>query len=80
MLYHIQIQIIILKYQKKLLKNLSKSNKNGVLWSNQFDNICNLEAHIQTTAKEIWTQTAGQVHGFICSVGTGGTLAGYQLD
>jgi cysteine synthase A len=49
------------------------------LWANQFDNTANLEAHIQTTSKEIWTQTAGQVHGFICAVGTGGTLAGVSI-
>ena len=64
---------------EKIAEELSKSNKNGVLWANQFDNIINSEAHIQTTAKEIWTQTAGQIDGFICSVGTGGTLAGVSI-
>ncbi len=68
-----------IKQSKKIAEDLSKSNKNGVLWVNQFDNIINSEAHIQTTAKEIWTQTAGQIHGFICSVGTGGTLAGVSI-
>jgi cysteine synthase len=68
-----------IKQSKKIADELSKSNKNGVLWANQFDNIINSEAHIQTTAKEIWTQTAGQIHGFTCSVGTGGTLAGVSM-
>jgi len=68
-----------IKQSKKIADDLSKSNKNGVLWANQFDNTVNSEAHIKTTAKEIWTQTAGQVHGFICSAGTGGTLAGVSI-
>jgi cysteine synthase len=68
-----------IKQSKKIAEDLSKSNKNGVLWANQFDNTINSEAHIRTTAKEIWTQTAGQVHGFVCSVGTGGTLAGVSV-
>ena len=68
-----------IKQSKKIADDLSQTNINGVLWANQFDNIVNLEAHIQTTSKEIWTQTAGQIHGFICSVGTGGTLAGVSI-
>ena len=68
-----------IKQSKKIADELSKSNKNGVLWANQFDNTINSEAHIQTTAQEIWTQTAGQIHGFTCSVGTGGTLAGVSV-
>jgi len=68
-----------IKQSKKIAEELIKSSKNGVLWANQFDNMANSEAHIQTTAKEIWTQTAGQVHGFICAVGTGGTLAGVSI-
>ena len=50
-----------------------------MVWANQFDNIINAESHIKTTAKEIWTQTAGHVHGFVCAVGTGGTLAGVSI-
>ena len=46
---------------------------------NQFDNICFNCAHIQTTAEEIWNQTSGKVDGFICAVGTGGTLAGVSI-
>ena len=58
---------------------MSSTNQNGVLWANQFDNIVNTESHIQTTAREIWTQTAGQIHGFVCAVGTGGTIAGVSI-
>ena len=51
----------------------------GAVWANQFDNVANRRAHIQTTAAEIWTQTAGTVTGFTCACGTGGTLAGVAL-
>jgi cysteine synthase A len=68
-----------IKQSKKIAEDLSNTNKNGVLWANQFDNIMNTESHIKTTANEIWTQTAGQVHGFVCAVGTGGTLAGVSI-
>jgi cysteine synthase A len=68
-----------IKQSKLIAEELSGSNQNGVFWSNQFDNIANTESHIRTTAREIWTQTAGQVHGFVCSVGTGGTLAGVSI-
>tara|TARA_B100001093_G_C26784927_1_gene996236 strand:- start:132 stop:1127 length:996 start_codon:yes stop_codon:yes gene_type:complete len=68
-----------IKQSKKIAESLSNISPNGVFWANQFDNIMNLEAHIQTTAKEIWTQTAGQIHGFVCAVGTGGTLAGVSI-
>ena len=68
-----------IKQSKKIADELLSSNINGVLWANQFDNTINSEAHIKTTAKEIWTQTAGQIHGFICAVGTGGTLAGVSI-
>jgi len=67
------------KQSQKIALDLSKKNKKGVLWANQFDNIVNTEAHMKTTAEEIWTQTAGQVNGFVCAVGTGGTLAGVSL-
>ena len=65
------------KYSKKVAEELK--NNNGVLWANQFDNTINTEAHIQTTAKEVWTQTAGEVNGFVCAAGTGGTIAGVSL-
>ena len=68
-----------IKISKKIAEDLSKKNPNGVFWANQFDNTVNTEAHIQTTAEEIWCQTAGKVNGFICAVGTGGTLAGVSV-
>tara|TARA_S200000501_G_scaffold318828_1_gene312817 strand:- start:785 stop:1780 length:996 start_codon:yes stop_codon:yes gene_type:complete len=68
-----------IKQSKKIAQELSKKNKNGVVWANQFDNIVNTEAHIKTTSQEIWSQTAGTVDGFVCSVGTGGTLAGVSI-
>ena len=58
---------------------MNKNSKNGVYWANQFDNTINTEAHIQTTAEEIWNQTAGSIDGFTCAVGTGGTLAGVSI-
>ena len=68
-----------IKQSKIIAEELSGSNQNGVFWANQFDNLANTESHIKTTASEIWTQTAGQVHGFVCAVGTGGTLAGVSI-
>jgi cysteine synthase len=55
---------------------LAETEPNGTVWANQFDNVANREAHIRTTGPEIWAQTDGKVDGFICAVGTGGTLAG----
>jgi len=68
-----------IKYSKKIADELSGSNQNGVLWANQFDNTINTNSHIKTTAQEIWTQTAGKIHGFVCAVGTGGTIAGVSI-
>ena len=68
-----------IKQSKQIAEDLSKKSKNGVYWANQFDNIINTEAHIQTTAQEIWNQTAGSIDGFTCAVGTGGTLAGVSI-
>ena len=68
-----------IKKSKKIADELSKKNKNGVLWANQFDNTVNTEAHIETTSQEIWCQTGGNIDGFICAVGTGGTLAGVSI-
>ena len=61
------------KYSGRLAKAL------GGVWANQFDNVANREAHIQTTAPEIWTQTDGKIDGFVCAVGSGGTLAGVSI-
>ena len=68
-----------IKQSKEIAEDLSKKNKNGVYWANQFDNTINTEAHIKTTAEEIWSQTAGSIDGFTCAVGTGGTLAGVSI-
>ena len=68
-----------IKQSKKIAEELSKKHKFGVVWGNQFDNIVNTKAHIETTANEIWSQTAGKVDGFTCAVGTGGTLAGVSI-
>jgi len=68
-----------IKQSKQIAEDLNKTNSNGVYWANQFDNIINAEAHIQTTAEEIWSQTAGSIDGFTCAVGTGGTLAGVSI-
>ena len=68
-----------IKQSKQIAEDLNKKNKNGVYWANQFDNTINAEAHIKTTAEEIWSQTAGSIDGFTCAVGTGGTLAGVSI-
>ena len=68
-----------IKQSKQIAEDLNKKSKNGVYWANQFDNIINTEAHIKTTAEEIWSQTAGTIDGFTCAVGTGGTLAGVSI-
>ena len=68
-----------IKQSKQIAEDLNKKSKNGVYWANQFDNIINTDAHIKTTAEEIWDQTAGTVDGFTCAVGTGGTLAGVSI-
>lgn len=67
------------KYSKRLAEQLNKTEKNGAVWANQFDNVANRQAHVETTGPEIWKQTAGTVNGFICSCGSGGTLAGVAL-
>ncbi|MEQ1648827.1 MAG: cysteine synthase A [Hyphomicrobiaceae bacterium] len=64
------------KYSARLAETLAKSEPNGAIWANQFDNIANRDTHIATTAPEIWEQTQGRIDGFICAVGSGGTLAG----
>ena len=68
-----------IKQSKKIAEELSKKHNFGVVWGNQFDNTVNTEAHIETTANEIWSQTSGKVDGFTCAVGTGGTLAGVSI-
>ena len=68
-----------IKQSQKIAEELSKKHNFGVVWGNQFDNIVNTKAHIETTAEEIWSQTSGKVDGFTCAVGTGGTLAGVSI-
>ncbi len=68
-----------IKQSKKIAEDLSKTHNFGVVWGNQFDNTVNTDAHIETTSKEIWCQTAGKIDGFTCAVGTGGTLAGVSI-
>jgi len=63
----------------RLAEQIAKSEPNGAIWANQFDNVANRQAHIDTTAPEIWEQTSGKVDGFVCSVGSGGTLAGVGI-
>jgi cysteine synthase A len=64
------------KVSGRVAEKLNESEPNGAVWANQFDNVANRQAHIETTGPEIWEQTGGKVDGFICAVGTGGTLAG----
>jgi cysteine synthase A len=64
---------------ERLAKELSAKDSNGVVWARQFDNTANRDIHYQTTGAEIWDQTEGKVDGFICAVGTGGTLAGTAM-
>lgn len=64
------------RYSERLANELARNTLEGVIWANQFDNIANRQAHIATTAPEIWEQTGGKVDGFVCAVGSGGTLAG----
>ena len=64
------------KLSGRLAAQLAKTEPNGAIWANQFDNVANRDAHVETTAPEIWRDTDGKVDGFVCAVGSGGTLAG----
>ena len=64
------------RYSGRLAEELNAREPAGAIWANQFDNVANRQAHIETTGPEIWDQTDGRVDGFICAVGSGGTLAG----
>ncbi len=64
------------KYSGRLAERLNQSDPNGAIWANQFDNVANRQAHVETTGPEVWDQTDGKVDGFICAAGSGGTLAG----
>src|SRR5690606_30063611 len=64
------------RYSGRLAEELAAKEPAGAIWANQFDNVANRQAHVETTGPEIWAQTDGKVDGFICAVGSGGTLAG----
>ena len=67
------------RYSERLANELAKTEPNGAIWANQFDNVANRQAHVETTGPEIWEQTGGKVDGFCCAVGSGGTLAGVAM-
>jgi cysteine synthase A len=67
------------KVSGRIAEELARTDKNGAIWANQFDNVANRLAHIEGTGPEIWKQTDGKVDGFTCAVGTGGTLAGVGI-
>jgi cysteine synthase A len=67
------------KLSGRIAEEIAKTNPNGAIWANQFDNQANRRAHYETTGPEIWEQTNGTIDGFVCAVGTGGTLAGVGL-
>ena len=67
------------KYSGRLAEKLAMSEENGAIWANQFDNVANRQAHIEGTGREIIAQLDGAIDGFVCAVGTGGTLAGVSM-
>ncbi|MEI7605948.1 MAG: cysteine synthase A [Rhodospirillaceae bacterium] len=67
------------RYSGTLAEKLAKTEPNGAVWANQFDNVANRDGHYRTTGPEIWDQTGGRIDGFTCAVGTGGTLAGIGM-
>jgi cysteine synthase len=67
------------KYSGRLAEKLARSEPNGAVWANQFDNVANRRGHSETTGPEIYQDTQGALHGFVCAVGTGGTLAGVGM-
>ena len=66
-------------YSGRLAAKMAETEPNGAIWAQQFDNVANRQAHIDATGPEIWEQTEGRVDGFVCAIGTGGTLAGVAV-
>ena len=67
------------RYSGALAEERAKTEPNGAIWANQFDNVANRQGHYETTGPEIWAQTEGRIDGFICAIGSGGTLAGVAM-
>jgi cysteine synthase len=67
------------KVSERLAHQLNQSEPHGAIWANQWNNVANRQGHIETTGPEIFEQTDGKVDGFVCAVGTGGTLAGVGI-
>ena len=67
------------KYSQRLAETLARTEAKGAIWANQFDNVANRDAHVETTAPEIWEETGGKVDGFVSAVGSGGTLGGVAI-
>ncbi|HQU68661.1 MAG TPA: cysteine synthase A [Albidovulum sp.] len=68
-----------IRYSGRLAEKIAQIEPNGAIWANQFDNVANRQAHVETTGPEIWAQTQGKIDGFICAVGSGGTLGGVAM-
>ena len=67
------------RFSGTLAEERAKTEPNGAIWANQFDNVANRQGHYETTGPEIWEQTQGRIDGFICAIGSGGTLAGVAM-
>jgi cysteine synthase A len=67
------------RYSGRLAEERARTEPNGAIWANQFDNVANRQGHYETTGPEIWAQTDGKIDGFVCAIGSGGTLAGVAM-